>query len=104
MSEIEVFVVAGKSMEQHDARVWSLPLSQEKRRVHMTAIDVEALLVEKLDVPEVESAIDIREKELKEIPQKRLQELLETLSCPIGLSSIQTRNCGRDLPPRRRIC
>ncbi len=39
----------------------------------------EDLLVKKLDVPEVESALDVREKELEEILQKRLQELLETL-------------------------
>jgi hypothetical protein len=37
------------------------------------------LFVEKLDVPEVESALDVREKELEEIPQKHLQELLESL-------------------------
>ena len=39
----------------------------------------EDLLVEKLDVPEIEPALDIREKELKEIPHERLQELLESL-------------------------
>ncbi len=42
----------------------------------------EDFLVEKLNVPEVEPALDVREKELKEILQKRLQELLETLVGP----------------------
>ena len=39
----------------------------------------EDFLVEKLNVPEVEPALNVREKELKEIPQKHLQELLESL-------------------------
>ena len=43
----------------------------------------EDLLVEKLDLPKIETLLDVREEELQKLLQERLQKFLESWSCPI---------------------